>query len=381
MYQNYGIDRLTGCIELRKNRKWYETRLLPDFGEQDRSLVDRYGKIIFRMNLPIDAGAITPPRLFPSLKAGFDAVASHLGLILFPIALDVLLWFGQHLSIKSWLAPLIDSYVKYTSLNASADLKGLLAASQETWKLLSQNFNLISFLRSYPLGVPSLLNTIQPVVTPLGSAPVTDLSSLTASFGWMTLFTLVGILLGAQYFYLVARVANQDTERITIKDILSILGQVLFFTLAFYLVGGLVSLPIFMITAILMMFNPSLGQLVMVALVFISAWVSLPLIFSTHGIFTYHQPFRVSLANSIKLGRYAGPQIATFAVVILILSTGLNLLWSIPEADDWLLSIGIAGHAFVSTALLAGSFIFYRSAMRWMQEIIQHRLAAQKPSV
>jgi hypothetical protein len=67
--------------------------------------------------------------------------------------------------------------------------------------------------------------------------------------------------------------------------------------------------------------------------------------------------------------------------VILILSTGLNLLWSIPEADDWLLSIGIAGHAFVSTALLAGSFIFYRSAMRWMQEIIQHRLAAQKPSV
>jgi hypothetical protein len=343
--------------------------------------VDRYGKIIFRMNVPIDTGAITPPRLFQSLKAGFDAVASHLGLILFPIALDVLLWFGQHMSIKSWLAPVIDSYVKYTSLNASADLKGLLAASQETWTLLSQNFNLISFLRSYPLGVPSLLNTIQPVVTPLGSAPVTDLSSLTASFGWMVLFTLVGILLGAQYFYLVARVANQDTERITIKNILSILGQVLFFTLAFYLVGGLVSLPIFMITAILMMFNPSLGQLVMVALVFISAWVSLPLIFSTHGIFTYRQPFRVSLANSIKLGRYAGPQIATFAVVILILSAGLNLLWSIPEADDWLLSIGIAGHAFVSTALLAGSFIFYRSAMRWMQEIIQHRLAAQKPTL
>ncbi len=95
----------------------------------------------------------------------------------------------------------------------------------------------------------------------------------------------------------------------------------------------------------------------MVALVFISAWVSLPLIFSTHGIFTYRQPFRVSLANSIQLGRYAGPQIATFAVVILILGTGLNYLWSIPEADDWLLSIGIAGHAFVSTALLAGSFI------------------------
>ena len=333
------------------------------------------------MNVPIDTGAITPPRLFPSLKAGFDVVASHLGLILFPIALDVLLWFGQHLSIKTWLAPMIASYVRYTSLNASADLKDLLAVSQNTWETLSQNFNLISFLRSYPLGVPSLLNSLQPGVTPLGPAPVTDLTSSTVSFGSMIVFTLVGILLGAQYFYLVARVANQETERITIKNVLSIMSQVLFFTLAFYLVGGLVSLPILMITAILMMFNPALGQLVMVALVFVSAWVSLPLIFSTHGIFTYRQPFRVSLANSIKLGRYAGPQIATFAVVILILGTGLNYLWSIPEADDWLLSIGIAGHAFVSTALLAGSFIFYRSAMRWMQEIIQHRLAVQKPSV
>ena len=152
------------------------------------------------MNVPIDTGALTPPRLFPSLKAGFDAVASHLGLILFPIALDVLLWFGQHLSIKSWLAQVVDSYIKYMSLNASADLKELLAASQETWILLSQNFNLISFLRSYPLGVPSLLNSLQPVVTPLGPAPVTDLTSSTVSFGWMIVFTLVGILLGAQYF-------------------------------------------------------------------------------------------------------------------------------------------------------------------------------------
>lgn len=342
---------------------------------------DRYGKIIFRMNAPIDTGAISPPRLFSSLKAGFDVVASHLGLILFPIALDALLWFGQHLSINSWLTPLIDSYIKYTSLNTSTELKELLAASQETWMMLSQNFNLVSFLRSYPLGVPSLLHGIQPVVTPIGPAPITDLVSIAASFGLTVLFTLTGILLGAQYFYLVARVANHETERITFKIILSIIGQVLFFSMAFYLVAGLVSIPVLMITSILMMFNPALGQLVMVALVFISAWLLLPLIFSTHGIFTYRQPFRVSLANSLKLGRYAGPQIATFAVVILILGTGLNYLWAIPEANDWLLTVGIAGHAFVSTALLAGSFIYYRSAMRWVQEIIQHRLASQKPTV
>jgi hypothetical protein len=159
------------------------------------------------------------------------------------------------------------------------------------------------------------------------------------------------------------------------------LWQVLSFTLVFYLVAALVSLPILMITSVLVMISPDVGVFVLIALVFLAAWISLPLIFSMHGIFTYRQPFRVSLANSIRLGRYAGPQIATFAVVILILGNGLNYLWSIPAADDWLLMVGIAGHAFISTALLAGSFIYYRSAMRWVQEIIQHRLAAQKPLI
>jgi hypothetical protein len=340
-----------------------------------------YGKIIIRMNSSIETGAITPPRLFASLKAGFDVVASHISLILFPISLDGLLWFGYHLRIKSWLTPIVESYIKYSSVTASAELKELLAASRATWTSLADNFSLVSFLRSYPLGIPSLISGLQPVETPLGPAPIIDFTSFLSSFGVMLLFSLAGILLGAQYFYLVARVANRETERISGKAMLSILWQVLLFNLAFYGVMLLVSLPILIITTVVILINPSLGQLVLMAIVFIIAWLSLPLIFSTHGIFTYQQPFRVSLANSIRLGRYAGPQIATFAVVVLILGTGLNMLWAIPAADDWLLLIGIAGHAFISTALLAGSFIYYRSAMRWVQEIMQQRLMAQKPPV
>jgi hypothetical protein len=342
------------------------------------SLPTHYGKIIFRMNSSVEIGAITPPRLFSSLKAGFDAVASHISLILFPITLDALLWLGQHLSIKTWLAPIVESYFKFSSVTGSADLQEFLTASHTSSMTFADNFNLLIFLRSYPLGIPSLISTIQPVESPLGPAPVINFNSSLASFGVMLLFSVIGILLGAQYFYLVARVANRETDPVSFKILLSMLWQVLSFTLVFYLVGALVSLPILMITSVLIMISPDLGVFVMIALVFIAAWISLPLIFSTHGIFTYRQPFRVSLANSIRLGRYAGPQIATFAVVILTLGTGLNYLWSIPDASDWLLSVGIAGHAFVSTALLAGSFIYYRSAMRWVQEIIQHRSAAQK---
>ncbi len=331
------------------------------------------------MTTSIETGAITPPRLFKSLKAGFDAVASHIGLIIFPLALDALLWFGYHIRIETWLMPMVDSYLKFSRLSSTEELKTLLETSRQTWQTIAESFNLISFVRSYPLGVPSLISVMRPTTTPLGGAPVIDLASAWGSAGFVILFTLVGIILGCQYFYMVARVANRDTERVPTRDRFAILWQVLLFNLAFYGVVLLVSLPILMIVTIIVMLSPAIGQFVLVGVIFIVAWLSLPLIFSTHGIFTYRQPFRTSLATSIRLGRYAGPQIAMFAVVFLLLGTGLNMLWSVPSADNWLLVIGIAGHAFVSTALLAGSFIYYRSAVRWVQEIIQHRLVAQKP--
>ena len=331
------------------------------------------------MTTSFETGAITPPRLFASLKSGFDAVASHIGLILFPLAMDAFLWFGYHIRVETWLMPVVDSYLKVYRLSATAELNTVLERSRQTWQTIAESFNLISFIRSYPLGVPSLISGLQPTTNPLGKPPMIDLASAWDSAGFVLLFTLVGIILGTQYFFMVARVANRDTERVAARDRFAILWQVFLFNLAFYGVILLVSLPTLMIVTIIYMLSPAIGQLILVALLFIVAWLSLPLIFSTHGIFTYRQPFRISLATSIRLGRYAGPQIAMFTVVLLVLGTGMNMLWAVPAADSWLLVIGIAGHAFISTALLAGSFIYYRSAVRWVQEIIQHRLTVQKP--
>ena len=38
--------------------------------------------------------------------------------------------------------------------------------------------------------------------------------------------------------------------------------------------------------------------------------------------------------------------------------------------------VGIAGHAFVTTGLLAASFVYYRDAMRWVQEFLQRKLVS-----
>ena len=49
-----------------------------------------------------------PPSLIKALMAGFDAITNHLGLILFPIALDLLLWFGPHVSVMNLLKSYLD---------------------------------------------------------------------------------------------------------------------------------------------------------------------------------------------------------------------------------------------------------------------------------
>jgi hypothetical protein len=40
-----------------------------------------------------------PPNVIGSLRAGFDAVSSHVVLILLPLILDVFLWLGPRLSV------------------------------------------------------------------------------------------------------------------------------------------------------------------------------------------------------------------------------------------------------------------------------------------
>ena len=48
-----------------------------------------------------------PPGVIGSLRAGFDAVSSHVVLILLPLALDVFLWLGPRLSVGNLYASIL----------------------------------------------------------------------------------------------------------------------------------------------------------------------------------------------------------------------------------------------------------------------------------
>ena len=114
-----------------------------------------------------DAQALPPPPgIIGSLRAGFDAIAAHIGLILMPLGLDLLLWLGPRLSISKLMQPMLDEMARIAPGSGlpQADIDSMLALYREVLDRL----NLLAALRTIPVGVSSLMSGRMPLAISLG---------------------------------------------------------------------------------------------------------------------------------------------------------------------------------------------------------------------
>ena len=89
-----------------------------------------------------------PPGIMGSLRAGFDAVSRHVGLILLPLVLDLLLWLGPRLSVSGLERPTLPPTL--TSLAGLKQLMDFQAGANEAM----EHFNLLSIYGSSWAGRP-----------------------------------------------------------------------------------------------------------------------------------------------------------------------------------------------------------------------------------
>jgi len=328
------------------------------------------------MNAKAAQETIPPPRLIASLRAGFDTVATHIGLILFPVVLDLFLWFGPHYQLKT----IFQAVIRQTSLLPrmdNAQMGDLIEASQEFWKYMADHFNLASALRTFPIGIPSLMSSRFPVDTPLGQPVFEDLGGLGgAVMGWL-LFTLIGLVFGSLYFSSVSAAVANEPKALTLARDLWAAVQSIILSISWLVLLIAVTLPAIFLLSLLALVSPGIAQFATILFTIILAWVIVPLLFSPHGIFVYRQNAFLSLLTSVRLVRFILPGTGLFFLSILLLSQGLDLLWQVPPANSWFSLVGITGHAFITTALVAASFIYYRDAMRWVQDFLQRKLLPQ----
>lgn len=319
---------------------------------------------------------VQPPQLISALRSGFDAVANHIGLIALPVVLDLFLWFGPHFSLKTLLLPFAQNFANLPGAT-TPETQDLVRYSQDLWHTLAENLNLASSLRTFPVGMPSLMAGQFPVDTPFGKAFTAQITSIGAGLTVWVLLVLIGLVLGSLYFFTVSQaVAVEKTPR-SPRNYAWVAGQSILLSLAFLGLVLIIGLPAMLILSFMAIFSPAIAQIGLLLLSLILVWVMVPLVFSPHGIFLYHQNALYSMLTSVRLVRFIMPGTGMFFLTVIVLSQGLDLLWEVPPATSWMMLIGVGGHAFVTTALLASSFVYYRDGVKWVREFVQQSVAAR----
>lgn len=320
-------------------------------------------------NEPILTAA--PPRLVPTIVKGFNTIAAQVHLILLPLLIDLFLWLGPKLRVSQLLTP-IWKMVNANMLKLSPpEMLETIKTATALYTQMLEQANLFSIIRTIPIGVPSLIVRLGEVISPLQLSWEYQVPSFRVGVAIIGGLLMVGFFLGTLYFNNISRFSQAEPESFDWNKFISQYAQILIFFLILVALLIAVSIPMMILISVLSLISSGLAQFLMILVFFIALWLALPLVFSPHGIFALDQKVVPSMLLSLRMVRFFLPGTSFFILFSILLSEGLNMVWTLPGTDSWLLVLGIAGHSFVVTALLAASFLYYRDGIKWMQYNIQ----------
>lgn len=310
-----------------------------------------------------------PPGVISSLKTGFDITASHISTILLPVLLDVYLWVGPRLSPNRLLALMNEQFglLARQEMVRAEEIERI----QESIKLfIDLDINIFSLLRTFPIGISSLMAQAIPGDTPLGTPNIQYLENGFILTFWIFMLTLIGWALGSIYFTWVAKISIPDKNqnlRWAGRTVFQSFLLSIVWTIAILMLGT----PLLIMFSIISQINPTLAQFALIFLALFAMWVIVPFFFSAHGIFTRRENLIRSIVSSFRLSRYTLPTSSFFVLGVLILSQGFGYLWMVPASSSWMMMVGILGHAFITTALLAASFVYYHDMSHWLETLLE----------
>jgi hypothetical protein len=240
-------------------------------------------------------------------------------------------------------------------------------------RTVASHFNLLSLLRTIPVGIPSLMASRLPIEIPIGSPVFVDVANPLVVFSLAIGLLVTGLIAGSFYYNLVVQVSiNGKIElKKVVKNWVWSSLQILSLALALLIIFVLISVPSTCVISAIALIGIPLGQFAIFLYFGVILWLAFPLLFSAHGIFMNHNNALVSVQRSMVLTRMTLPTTSLFFISILAISAGLDMLWRVPPESSWLTLVGVGGHAFITSALLAASFIYYRDADIWTQETLK----------
>lgn len=306
-----------------------------------------------------DKGRSQPlPGTVATLTSGFEITTKHLWVIVLPILLDLFYWLGPRIGVTSLLEQYNDIFGNEPAFNQL----------MEPLLQMAPQINVFTNLSLPLVGVPALMNGAVPEKTPLN--PVTyELHGAAQWSGLLLLFSLVGLALTTVYLVLIRFAlkteVNADEERFAsvVRAIFVSYFRMIGLAIVFFVLVVMAVLPLLPIAFVLGLFNGSLSLAVMfvgVVLVVIHLSMAVP------GVILNDRPFLHAVRESIRLVHRNLLPTLNLLLLFVVISSVTNLLWRLADDGSWLTLVSIAGHGFISTALVAALFIFYRDRFRTM---------------
>ncbi len=318
---------------------------------------------------------IEKPNVIQALLSGFNTIASKPYLILLPVILDLFLRFGPAWRVVYVFKPVIQELSNIPGLSGS-DYADLIHSYQTLWQEILNNFNLATSLRTLPIGVPSLMVSELPFINPMGHPLVIDINSNLQVLMLLLLFLVIGFFIGNIYFQNISHQVMHVNEKETIKDSLKTFLQIILMPLMLLIILLILSIPVLLLITVVTLISPALGEFVIFVIGVILLWILMPLIFTPHSIYLYKQNLIAAMMTSISVVRVSMGRTAWFILASFVLIRGLDILWRSPSADSWFLLIGILGHAFIVSSVIASSFHYFLDATKFTQTVMNKQQKA-----
>jgi hypothetical protein len=314
----------------------------------------------------------TLPGVFATLSAGFELTTRYLWLMVIPALLDLFLWIGPRLSFR----PLIESLFAQLPVEAMLIDPGPLLAEAVP------RLNHFTYLGVPLLGVPALMTGLTPEQTPIQPA-VVERAGWGEWFGYLLLFTVIGLLLAAVFYSFIAYALRRsgappgEAPGLTVGRFGRRIARTWLRLLVLTTVMGVLIMallvPISLLAGFVALINQMLASVVLLGALIVILWVVLFFGYTPQGMTLNPRGFLSALGDSIRLFQKNLPaSLGLLFVVVLARQLLSNILLS-ADSGTWVTVINILAHAYISTALVVALFIFYRDRyLAFLQGLTLH---------